>query len=226
MPYIPDDTPDRGLGAAVSAFEEPYHEYWYHLGRFIHAFAQSEAVLLALLGDISGLSKRRAGVLFSGTRAEAARDLINGFLDATQQAEIKKRLERPFGQMATIGTVRNNLVHWGATTDIPTGGTSFTVSNVSRTPVKPKEYTVSISDMKNMCRDLALIAVLLQLEIGSQDSMEILREGLAQMSWQYRPPQPSPRVKKERSGSPKIAAPNSLILVVTTILAPACPAVL
>jgi len=138
MPYIPDGEQKEGLGAMVGAFEEPYHEYWYHLGRFIHAFARAEAALLFLLRDVSGLSKRRAGVLFNGVRSDEARVTINGFLDATKQPEKKNRLKRPFAQIAAIGTIRNNIVHWGATTDL---GLYFTVSNIDRSPLRLIFYT-------------------------------------------------------------------------------------
>ena len=184
----------------VGAFEEPYHEYWYDLGRFIHAFARAEAALLFLLRDVSGLSKRRAGVLFNGVRSDEARVTINGFLDATKQPEKKNRLKRPFAQIAAIGTIRNNIVHWGATTDL---GLYFTVSNIDRSPLRPLEYTVSIPDFKNMCEDLALIASLLDCEISGSGWTEKLRDGISRIPWRYKPPQPSPRARTKGRGRPK-----------------------
>ena len=80
MPYIPDDDPKAGLGAAEDAFDEPYHEYWFHLGRFIHAFTQAEVQLLFLLRSLSGLNIKNAGVIFHSTRVEHATALINNIL--------------------------------------------------------------------------------------------------------------------------------------------------
>jgi hypothetical protein len=117
----------------LSYFDEPYHEYFESLGRFIHAYAEAEAELFLLLKHVSGLTNTKAGVLFSGIRAEGARDTINNLLDATNNIALKNRLNSPFSQMATIGTVRNNIVHWGAVAD-NTGG--FIVSNKLVCPLK------------------------------------------------------------------------------------------
>jgi hypothetical protein len=80
----------------------------------MHSYSVAEAELLVLLTYISGLSGIEAGVVFHGTRCEAARTLIKSLLTATNQEERLARLRYPFDQMAVIGTVRNNLVHWGA----------------------------------------------------------------------------------------------------------------
>jgi hypothetical protein len=114
LPYIPDLEPEPGLGNIVRRLmDEPYHEYWYHLGRFIHAFARAESQLLLLAAKLSGLTRAKAGVIFHGLRAETARELINNILKASNNNDRIARLERPFFQMAAIGTVRNNIVHWG-----------------------------------------------------------------------------------------------------------------
>jgi hypothetical protein len=57
MPVISDYLDEGGLGAAQKAFDQPYHEYWFHLGRFIHGYAMAEARLLFLLWRLSGTSR-------------------------------------------------------------------------------------------------------------------------------------------------------------------------
>lgn len=201
MPYIPDLDPDPNPGlrdAIQRGMDEPYHEYWYHLGRFIHTFAQTEFQLLLLLGKLSGLTKVKAGVIFHGTRAEGARDLINSLLKAGNNITQIQRLENPFGQMATIGTVRNNLVHWGANA---TSQGTFTVSNKERLPLKPKEYPISIEHFKQMCNDLKLISTIFFAEI--EGILPHTRSGFWQPAWQYKLPPPSPRANKKDRGRPK-----------------------
>jgi len=83
MPYIPDDEPDpTGLGIVGidRVFEEPYHQFWFHFGRFMHTYAIAEAELLFLLTNISGLSGVEAGVVFSGMGCDAARTMITKLL--------------------------------------------------------------------------------------------------------------------------------------------------
>jgi hypothetical protein len=191
MPYVPDQKEQKN-DAIKHLIEQPYHEYWFHLGRFIHAFATAEAELLFLLRDISGLSQKRAGVIFNGSRSEGARELINSLLSATDNKEKKKRLERPFSQMASIATVRNNLVHWRATTEI---GEKFMVSNLSRSPINPKEYVIATVDFSNMCDDLSNITMLISCEREKHDQNKDFRGSIARIPWRYKPPQPPPNAK-------------------------------
>lgn len=194
MPYIPD-VEATGLGAMVVAMEEPYHEFWFHFGRFIHGFARAELELILLLYEISGLPKQKAGAIFSGTRAEGARDTINNILGATGQIDKKERLKIPFAQLTTIGTIRNNLVHWGAEAD---NSGSFEVNNQNRSPLNPKSFNISIDDFTKMSRDLNVIYLLLKSERDAGDIPRGLVEVLKQMTWQYKPPQPS-LLRKQRN---------------------------
>jgi hypothetical protein len=180
MPYISDDDPVNGIGGDIRMFEEPYHEYWFHFGRFMHAYSIAEAELLFLLSAISGLSGVKAGVMFSETGCKYARELINKLLTATKQEEKQARLKYPFDQMDVISTVRNRLVHWGASA-APDG--TFTVSNVNRSPPKPKHYSVTIKDFKNMYTDLTSIYVLFLYE--RKEAYHPLWGKL--LKWRYKP---------------------------------------
>jgi hypothetical protein len=180
MPYISDDDPVHGIGGDARMFEEPYHEYWFHFGRFMHLYAAAEAELLSLLTHISGLSEAEAGVVFSRTGCEDARQLINGLLTAANQEEKQARLKLPFDQMTAIGTVRNHLVHWGVEA-APDG--TFIVSNVHRSPPRPKHYSVTVKDFKNMYTDLTSIYVLFLYERKEADHP--LRGKL--LKWRYKP---------------------------------------
>lgn len=209
MPYIPDEKNDDIVSHLIALFDEPYHEYWFHFGRFIHSFAKMEAELIYLLRDISGLSKTKAGVLFSGIRNEGARDFINNLLEASGQQERKARLAWPFSQIGVLGTVRNNLVHWGSTAS----GKDFLVSNADRYPLKPKAFLVTIEDFRKMCNDISFILPLLSYERKNNamtpDQRDLLVDGL---SWQYKPPQPSPPGKMQHQDRSRSSPPRGASL--------------
>jgi hypothetical protein len=187
MKMVTVDYRGLGLGALSYLIEEPYHEYYFHLGRFIHAFAKAEDILLELLRMVSGLSKARAGVVFHGTRAEGARDLIFRLLEARKDTALKKRLEPIFAQMATIGTMRNNIVHWGSTHSIDN---TFFVSNEKLKPLKPKSFYFDINDFDRMGSDISKIILLLQYEININAISKEDYETFVQYPWRYKPPQP------------------------------------
>ena len=191
MPQLPFQEFVSRILASIS--EEPYREYWQNLGKFVHIFAQAESRLLSLLRDIAGTSEPVGGVLFSGTRLDAAKDTINRILDATGQSETKKRLERPLAQFSAIGTIRNNIIHWGASYD---GVPDLLVSNAGLYPSfdKLKEFRINVLDLDNMCSDLEKINFYLLMEQISY-SLPHLDEidAYLQEPWLYTPPQPSPR---------------------------------
>jgi hypothetical protein len=147
----------------AAAADEPYKEYWKELGRFIHMFSQTEQRLMALLAKIVGVNSKIAGAIFSGTRAESGKDLINRVLDATGRSDVKKRLEYPLAQLGVINTVRNNLVHWGAHHD---GSPDLLVSNSFQSPIPDRltEFRLGPKDMQAMQHDLVKIGFFFLLE--------------------------------------------------------------
>lgn len=170
--------------------EEPFRDFWLHLGKFLFYFAQIEQQVIDMLVELSGLSSTEAGVVFHGTRQESARDLINRLLDAKGQYERKERLREPFSQIGAIGTVRNNLVHWGAEM---TGDGVFSVSNAHRKPLKPKEFEITVIDFEDMLSDMLKISVLISFET-TRPWVAVKPGGLdalLEQPWQYKPPQPS-----------------------------------
>ena len=213
MPILHNQPWGTFFRGKVRALEEPYHDYWFHLGKFIHAFAQIEAQLLLLLVRTAGLSGIKAGALFHGIRQEGARDSINNLLQATKQFEKKRRLESSFAQIATIGTVRNNIVHWGARLD---GFGLFVVSNSERKPLKRKTYSVTIDEFRSMNSDLSRISFILMAERGYIKASHEMIEKYALLPWLYKPPQPCPpknrplqdrqSPKRQRRASPKSRA--------------------
>lgn len=170
--------------------EEPYHDYWYHLGKFVHHFAQAENRLLYVVRELTNMADPIAGIVFSGTRLDAAKDLINKILDATGQADRKLRLGRTMDQLSAIGTIRNNVLHWGARHD----GQGLLVSNASLkpTPSKLKEFHITIEDFTKMIDDLERIGLLIMTENNDKFTFEGPWKEFALAPWRYKPPQPSP----------------------------------
>jgi hypothetical protein len=188
MPYTVEPEGDE-LDRIVAALQEPYHNFWFHLGKFIHMFALAEAEHLVLLKYVSGLSGQKAGALFTGMRVEGAREAITNILVSTNQTIKLERLKVPFAQLATIGTIRNHLVHWGAKHE-GQDTESFLVSNEARKPLNPKTFSVTIQDLDDMENDIIRAVSLLQWEREVSDIPLTQRDKIAQKPWLYRPPQP------------------------------------
>ena len=202
----------EGLRRAIQVLgEKPYELYWKELGKFIHAFSDAEHRLLNLLQNYAGVTDAIAGVLFSGTRMDAAKDYLNSILDATNQTDIKTRLERPLAQLAAIATIRNHLVHWIARDD---GEDDLLVSNAYLAPsaARLKEFRINPEQMGFMITDLRRINVLLMIADLPPKNRGDLDKYLAS-PWLYKPPQPSPRANTHRSSrnpqEPKPRPPSS-----------------
>jgi hypothetical protein len=192
-----DSDSDYFMALIAALRSEPYKEYWSELGQLIHAFSIVERRLLGLLHKWAGVTDIVAGILFSGTRADSAKDHINRILEATGKNEIKERLKRPLDQFSVINTVRNHLVHWGAQNDNDTG--EFLVSNAFLSPVadRLKEFKISPAKMQYMRDDLDKISMCFLLESVETDWTvdPTWKDHLAE-PWLYKPPQPSPRKSK------------------------------
>jgi hypothetical protein len=207
LPYIPDSKRGGRFGETRAEAEEPFHEYWYHLGRFINSFSQAEAQILLLLRKISRISPAAAGVVFHGLRLEQAKDQINNLLSVRGNEKRKMRLARPFDHLMAIGTIRNNIVHWGATLEREGG---FKVSNKKYSPLKPKESMINIDDLDALYKDLSVIHILLWLETNDVRSGDPMYRSVAQVPWLYIPPQPTPPAsKKDRSPTKRRTPPPS-----------------
>jgi hypothetical protein len=65
----------------VDLDQEPFDEYWLHLGHFVHVFSRVEGRLLAFLRNHTKASAEVCAVLLSGIRVDGAKDYINKVLD-------------------------------------------------------------------------------------------------------------------------------------------------
>lgn len=195
--------------------------YFLALGRFMHAFAQVERTLFHVLWKQSGTSYEVAKAVFSGARADTARDYINRILDATDQAR-PPELTRAFAQFGIITKARNDIVHYGADFEAPE---QFTVSNfiAAHVPSKRQTTVISAEILDDMRADLTPIGGVLAshlwrlvcAEEGLKTSRmdQMLATYAEQIPWRYKPqrlspqpiepPVPPPERKPWRGTSPK-----------------------
>jgi hypothetical protein len=193
---VPTHQPSDIVGSVLQKIaDEPYERYWAALGKFIHAFSLAEGRLISFLKTEAKVSNEIGGVLFHGTRIEAAKELLNNILTMTGQTEKKKRLETPINQLSAIATVRNNIIHWGARHD---GREDLLVSNTDKYPIRPKEFRISPADLERMYSDLNKINVWLLVEQHPTTSDQDVWSVFFAQPWLYTPPQPSPPKNQRR----------------------------
>jgi len=185
--------------ALDSLDDAPYRAYWSALGQFIHTLSAAEHKLLLLLRKYAGLRDRSAGIIFSGTRGEQAREWIRALLDASKRTAIKARLEGPLGQFAAINTARNNIVHWGAKYDRTNKYLLVSNKKLSPAPGKRREFPISVVDLETMIADLRLIIFFFDQELDGMEPDSNLAL-LMRRTWLYKPPQPSRNLRKPRRG--------------------------
>src|SRR5205823_6392002 len=103
-----------------------YHEC---LGRFIRAFAATEGTMNGALREFSKVTGPVARAIFSGTRAEAAKQYITRIMDAEHyRQEIKDELKNVFNQLGLINSARNEILHYGTQFE----GDQFIVTNAAK----------------------------------------------------------------------------------------------
>jgi hypothetical protein len=132
--------------------------YYQKLGIFIQAFAQAETAVYEALQAFAGVTSVVARAIFSGTRAEAAKQLITRIADAKNlDKATKEELKNVFDQLGEINSARNHIVHYG--TQFEERG--FKVSNalVAHLPTRIRTIDVSGDALDHMTADLHKISM-------------------------------------------------------------------
>jgi hypothetical protein len=172
-------------------------DYYGSLGRFIQAFAHTEATMHGALREFSGVTNKVARALFSGTRAEAAKQYITRIADATDlDSEVKADLKYVFDQLGVINSTRNDIVHYGTNF----GGDQFIVSNeyLAHLPTRVRKIEVSSEILNQMTSDLNKITAHLIVRItgtsdpGTSGSLRKCLIPILQRPWLYKPKPPTP----------------------------------
>ena len=174
----------------MSKKDHPLDEYWYSLGRFVHAFAIAEDVVSNILWIESNTTARMSRALFSGTRMRAAIDLIKR-IHEEQGRTLDPLLARAFPKLAEINTVRDKILHHGHHVH----GSSVLVADDERTIVKKATaFLVSAPDLEAIRTDTLTATACLSLYWQMKRYPNHVRKiennrRVASRQWLYKSPQ-------------------------------------
>lgn len=166
--------------------------YYETLGRFIQGFANTEGTMNGALREFSKVTGPVARAIFSGTRAETAKQYIARILDAENYSqEIKDDLKNVFDQLGLINSARNDIVHYGTQFE---EGESFVVTNADRAHLPSRVSTMVVSSeiLEQMMADLnkiSLTIVVRVMALSDRTAASHFQRALApilQRPWQYK----------------------------------------
>lgn len=172
--------------------------YYETLGRFIQGFANTEGTINGALREFSKVTGPVARSIFSGTRAEAAKQLIIRILDAENYRQvIKDELKGVFDQLGLINAARNEIIHYGAQFE---DADRFIVTNAARAhlPSRISTLVVSAEILEQMMDDLnkiSLTIVVRVMDLSDPEAASRFAEALAPLlrrPWRYKPTKPVP----------------------------------
>ncbi len=190
MEPFDDEARRRGLN-----YEKATVPFYISLGRFLHNYAMLESIMLRALIKASGVSHEVGQSIYSGTRVSAAKDFINRILDAQNNQALKARLKPYFDQIGLINSMRDDILHYGATCDFTTGVLTVSNTQIAHIPNKLREYEVSPTLLDNMTDDVgrAISGLMLEFNIVQGDpDVEALLQAQIASPWRYTQPQPTP----------------------------------
>jgi len=212
MSKPPRKRPSRSKSAIAAREEESFEaqrSYWEALGQFVSRFAEIERAMQILLRSIAGVHDHVGKAVFSGVRADAAKDLINRTLDAKGDETTKAALKRHFEQFGIITKIRNDILHYGAQFD---SLNRATISNaiVTHIPDRLRKFQITPDDLEDMTIDLNVIKigiyVALGLEYGSKEWLAHWYP-LSQSPWLYKQPPPASQSGRPPKTPPKPPRP-------------------
>jgi hypothetical protein len=190
-------------------------KYWQSVGQFVSTFSSLEVTMQLALWSFSGLSNRMARALLSGsTRVDAAMNLINK-IAATQKWKKSKRAELNaiFSQLGHINKLRNDLLHYGATS--AKNKDEWIISNRAVEDTKKRIRTTKITTeaLSRLSRDVLNIQLRLSLLTWGHLMQPKTRQifgRVRQEPWQYKFRQRVARRRKRRKIPPAQLRPPQL----------------
>lgn len=185
--------------------------YWQTLGQFISMFSGVEEAIQRLLWAHANVQEPISQAVFSGVRVDNGSGLIRRVIEAKGE-KISPALAAAFTQLSLINSLRNQIVHYGAT---QANEDEWHVSNalIAHNEAKLTKHIISPNVILHMTRDLVKIRVHLLLEkiriIGKtplSDDDVVEMEGMIALPWHYKPhlqaktrhKTPLTRVKQQR----------------------------
>lgn len=178
--------------------KEKDRAYWLALGRFIDEFANTELLLYLQLTRCVDIDLSMAAAVFSGVRIDTAIAHIRRILQIrTYESDSVKALEEAFTQLTHSNSLRNDLVHLGATA--PDADGKRYASNKLRThiPSKYRHREVSPRVLNAMTKDLEETSFRIASLRDSESILPRRREVLG-FAWKYKPAASPPASAKDR----------------------------
>ena len=168
------------------------------LGRFMIAWADTEAELYRVLVQYAQVNDPVARALFSGTRAKAMMDFIRSIAHNTAMARDRKEdLEYVFSQLSAINTMRDHLAHHASDSYSFDNPKKRIVANTRASRYgNAKGYEVGVETIEAMTWDLYGISNHLNMHWGPRQEPFIPwrenSEDLRPTIWTYKVLQPIP----------------------------------
>jgi hypothetical protein len=179
--------------------KERVRAYYESLGRFVQMFSEVETAVSHTLWHYAKTKPEIAKVIFSGAKIEAGSSYIKQLAEATSAPEsAKEGLGYVLQQLGIVNTVRNYVVHYGATS-IAEG--PAVVSNALKAKGEPTVFPISPALLDQMTADLRKITFHLNyrhLGRPRPKSAEVQNtlDGVLNSPWQYKHPAPQPTRSK------------------------------
>jgi hypothetical protein len=135
--------------------KERLRVYYEALGGFIDMFARVETAITLTLWAYAKTNQNIAKIIFAGAKIEISSKYIKQLADVTDSPkETRDDLDAVLQQLSIINGVRNDIVHFGATSI--TEGRAI-VSNALKAKGKPTVFPISPTALDNMTADLLKI---------------------------------------------------------------------
>jgi hypothetical protein len=186
--------------------------YLWSLGLFIANFSVVERLMQQTLWHYAGIAAPTAPAVFTGIRTETAISLIGRIAEAQKWKEDRKReIQYVFSQLGMINRLRNDLLHYGATTELEEPE-KWIISNevFAHTADRVRRVPISPALLDGAAEDLYKISVHLHVVTMDDDvTADQLRKyhEVLQQPWRYKQPSPAPKSRKTRLAHPKRLRP-------------------
>jgi len=178
------------------------------LGRFIIAFADTEAELLKVLVKYSHVTDPVARALFSGSRAKGMIDFIRSIAhNSAMPADRRHDLEHVFSQLGAIITMRDHLVHHTSDSYSFDDPKRRIVANTRASRYgNSKGYEIGADTIDAMTSDLYGISNHLNMHWGPREGpfrhWRENPEDQTPTAWAYKSPNPIPSWEHAPSSKP------------------------
>jgi len=192
---MPDTDSDLGEAARRAQAQLNYDKatvpFYVSLGRFLHQYSVLESAMLIALTNVSSVLPAVAKSIYSGTRVGTSKDYINRILDATGHTSLKNELKPYFDQIGLITSMRDEILHYGATYDHSRDALIVSNERVAHIPDKLRRIEVTPELLDDLAHDTtrAICGVMLCLTRRSNPLQNLSYfESAVASPWRYKQP--------------------------------------